>query len=252
MLTAHATISSVSWPVGWVVILYGVVGLGIVVWLLGRKLARPCCAVGGLVLGGLCAMVAVRVVYPNGVPVVWIAGGAITGCVVAVVMFRVWMAISGAVLLAMATPVVALILQGTCPPKSAQEHLSDLQAPTGVADVTALREDLAHWYDQQKTYLESWWSDRNGTERLMLGGWAGVSALAGLALGLLVPYQAAAFQSALVGAALMVLGSKRLLAIHFCEDVIPWLNQGPRPVLLLIGLITLLGLVLQARIKSGR
>lgn len=100
------------------------------------------------------------------------------------------------------------------------------------------------WYAELRERLRAWWSELSPAARRGLFVGAGIGALLGLTLGLALPYTAAALQSALAGSILVFLPLRELLARHAPE----WtglLPQSPRATLLWLGLITVLGVLLQ-------
>ncbi len=87
-------------------------GAGLLLWLLGRKLARPACAFSGLVLGGVGGVVlGEALVDQGGVMLALVIGAAIAGALLAALLFRVWMAISGALIFGFAASAAVLLWQ---------------------------------------------------------------------------------------------------------------------------------------------
>lgn len=91
------------------------VAVGVVLWLLGSRLAKPAAVVSGVVLGasvagGLAGLW-------SGMGTLTIAfitlGGAVLGGVLSGVLFRLWMGLSGAIVLAAVVPAGVLVWQGT-------------------------------------------------------------------------------------------------------------------------------------------
>ena len=270
--------------------------VGLAVWLLGRKLARPMCAVSGVVLGGLGGLMLGEMLQEQGAFVIpLVIGAGIGGGLLATLLFRVWMGLSGAVLLALVVPAAVLIWQGTPLDAAAtqpaedteqtddqaesqaekqreqarqQREAADADAPSGEdADsedtgptakdlipaearrqlsekIGEAREVARTWYDQQKDRLGAWWDGLGGSGRMVLYVAAAVGAFVGLTLGLTVPYTAAAVQSALVGAILLLLPAREL-AHHYAGPVADWLPHTPRQTLVALGLITGLGVLVQ-------
>jgi len=74
-------------------------GAGLLLWLLGRRLARPACAFSGLVLGGIGGVIlGESLVDQGGIMLAIIIGTAIAGALLAALLFRVWMAMTGALI----------------------------------------------------------------------------------------------------------------------------------------------------------
>ena len=104
-------------------------GAGVLLWLLGRKLARPACTFSGLVLGGIGGVVlGEALVDSGGIMLALVVGAAIAGALLAALLFRVWMAISGAVIFGLAAGGAVLLWQG--PP-------GDSLDASGAVDVQA-------------------------------------------------------------------------------------------------------------------
>lgn len=87
-------------------------GAGLLLWLLGRKLARPACAFSGLVLGGVGGVVIGEALMDQGaVMLALVIGTAIAGALLAALLFRVWMALSGALIFGFAASAAVLLWQ---------------------------------------------------------------------------------------------------------------------------------------------
>lgn len=326
-----------------VIVLLGVaLLLGLAVWLLGWRLARPACVVSGLVLGGLGGFTLGEMLGSGSITTIpLVVGAGIAGGLLAAMLFRVWMALSAAILLALVAPAAVVIWQGTpseapgetttaqterehpgssfAPsrsPESGQtrdpdapgstrrsepigegpswqeiaeavrerieEEIVDQTEPTSngqggsdneaqgadrgapgnstANDTTVGTEDASQpqinaalgearaaarsWYSRTRDQLAAWWGELDGAARRMVFTAAGVGALLGLVLGLVMPYTAAAVQSALVGSLLMLVGGRELV-----ERLAPGWAEAfpytPRAMLIWLGLITLLGVLLQ-------
>ena len=88
--------------------------LGLGLWLLGQKLARPACALSGLVLGGVAGLLVGEALSEQGGLVLpMVIGAAIAGALLAALLFRVWMAASGALIFGLVAASVVLLWQGT-------------------------------------------------------------------------------------------------------------------------------------------
>lgn len=117
------------------------VGLGL--WLLGRRLARPVCAFSGLVLGGLGGLALGEAMLDQGgmlLPIV--IGAAIAGALLAALLFRVWMALSGALIFGLAASCAVLLWQE--PPAPSDDAALANDAPSiesAAADTDSLGDD---------------------------------------------------------------------------------------------------------------
>ncbi len=121
--------------------------VGLFVWAMGRKVARPAIAVCGLAMGAVGAFaLAHRMLQPGDqLMFVWVGGGGIAGLLLAWLMFRPWMAISLAALFAMAAPALNVIWVGI-----SEATASDAAAKSGtvwgfgeVADSGAAKDSAA-------------------------------------------------------------------------------------------------------------
>jgi len=98
---------------------------GLVLWLIGRRLARPACAFSGLVLGGIGGlMVGEALSDQGGLVLPMVIGAAIAGALMAALLFRVWMAASGALIFALAASAAVLIWQGPTKSEVAEPVIS--------------------------------------------------------------------------------------------------------------------------------
>lgn len=234
---------------------------GLVLWLIGRKLARPTYVICGLVLGGIGGLVVGQALSDHGaLALPLVIGGGIGGALLAALLFRVWMGISGALLLAMLAPAASMAVRGISLPtlelpedaaEAIVEPLTRLATDDSQADPAATEGPLAQvgsalrsLYDPEAAKVRAWWTQLSSTGRFVLATMALIGGAIGLLLGLIMPYVAASFESALVGAILLFYPGRALLA-HYLGDDLPWLPTTPRATLVVLGLITLLGLVIQ-------
>lgn len=259
-------------PPGWE--LYVLIGVGVcalVMWMLGRKLARPACAVGGLVMGGLTGF---TLSHSLGVSATWlfvlVVGAAIAGCLVAWFMFRLWMGMSAAVILGLAVPAAVLVVQGVpeLPAAEAEVHAEDAGAPMQFdapdADaeqatieeqaraiiapmLTALGDEMQRQLEAVRAFWDGLGSKAQWT--LLTAAFAGASF--GLVAGLIAPYFAASVQTALVGGMLLLGVAIRLSHAHLPESA-RFLPAEVRGRLLLLGLITLAGVGIQWTLSAKR
>ncbi len=292
--------------------------LGLMLLLLGRKLVRAAGTVSGATLGGIAGLWIGWLIASGTVGnVALLVAGAILGGLLAALTFRLWVALAGAAVLALAAPAAGVIWHGT--PTSAttpataaaepdeadddralaQRPLDDPAtplAPRDAQDISAqwdqaielvrdwlqreqaqpdqvdpdeldeqtrselqrlgiegeqiqqLLEELArmvhHWYGVQMQRIGDWWAERSpGARRFILVA-ALVGAAVGLGFGLIAPTLAASFESALVGALLLFVAGRELL-VRYAPGAGALVPDSPRAVLLLVGLITAIGFLLQ-------
>lgn len=255
------------------VLLIGAVAGGLVLWLLGRKLARPGCAACGLVLGGLAGFILAQQTQSMQWLFALVMGGAIGGCLLAWFLFRLWMGISAAVILGLSVPAAVLVWQGVpVAPATQEARVADAEAANqplefeaNAADVpardgggvlstdvlAALDEAWRKAYDEQAAAVRRFWDGLGSGAQWTMITASAAGASFGLIAGLLAPYFAAAVQSSLVGGLLMLGGAIRLSATHLPEQA-GFLPTGLRGRLLLLGLITLAGLAIQWTLARQR
>ncbi len=231
-------------------LLLAATGVGLVLWLAGRRLARMCCAGCGLVLGGAVAWAACREVGAASQSLIWVALGSVAGFLFALLMFKVWMGVSCGVLLALTIPAVSLVWEGVDPPPT-QELFPQAAQQNDLQDPDALIAYLAGMYDRQREVLSSWGGDLDPGRLRTLVFAAAAGALIGLMAGLAFPYPVAAFESALVGAGLMMLGVLGIFASQM-PGASGWVADQPRVLIVVLGLITLMGVGIQWTISKPK
>ncbi len=264
--------------------LMGAIVVGVLLWLLGRCLARCGCVVSGLVLGGLGGWAVGHALADQGAFILsLVIGSAIAGALLAAMLFRIWMGLSGAALLAMCLPLALFLWQGTplpllvppdadpvagssdvvSPAPEATQLVSEVSAAIQDAvkqqlskqdlDTAAIatpvvpeavRSQIQAAYDYSSDEMRRWWDGWSTQTWLLILTIAAVAAGVGLVIGLLAPYMAASVQSALVGSVLILLPSLQLLQ-HHVPNHVEWLPESQRAIVLSIGLITLLGVLVQ-------
>ncbi len=261
-----------AWQIG----LGACVLAGVVLWLLGGRLARPGCALVGLVVGtGAAALLTYNELSPT-VTLLVIIGAGIAGCLVAYLLFRIWMGLSCAVILMLAASAVSVGVVSDEPPTVEQMKVNlkpaekadaeELPSPTieleagddkpkptetlapGAAEAQAAARNVlartkAVVTNEWSEYRE-WWSRQNASTQRTTAAVAGIAAAIGLLGGLIFPYFAASVQSALCGAALMTLAGLELIKLN-TEPTPAWLPHTAFQIALAISLITALGLALQ-------
>lgn len=278
------------------VLLAGACAIGLVLWSMGRQLARPGCGITGLVLGGLSAFAAADALGGRGLMVVWIMAGSIVGCALAWLLYRAWMGIGCSILLALIVAAVSLAWHGHADPAvvetvtptasgsrdadSGTDGRDNSAAPTREAGDDA-SEVLVDALLEKSENVGSWWKQLEESSRRLQyaishpaviearravqglrrakvprdcrdliesGGMVSMVALAGAIVGLLggllMPNIAAIFQSALVGALLMLAGAKGLLTIYGPQYA-GFIPEQSRSFLLTLGLIMAVGFIVQ-------
>ncbi len=171
-----------------------------------------------------------------------VVAGAVAGCLCSLLLYRLWMAISGGVLLGIVVPLVWVTWIGSPPPADQRLDLSQ-PAPHHVNAATGwqhIRDVVEH---QHRT-ISRWWSDLGPAKQRELAVIGSIAGLVGLVLGLVMPNLAASVQSAMVGSLLAMFSAGALWRMHW-PDHAAILPDSPRPLLVALGLITLSGVLVQ-------
>ncbi len=112
-------------------------GAGLLLLILGSKLARPMCTFSGLVLGGAGGLMIGEALADQGsVVMALVIGAAIAGALLSALLFRVWMAISGALIFGLTAAGVMLLLQAP-PEETALSSLTDSTQTVETSDDTS-------------------------------------------------------------------------------------------------------------------
>ena len=227
------------------ILLFGALLLGTVLWVMGRKMARPGCALTGLVLSGLGVLAVAPSLGGGELTLVWIIGGSVVGCVLAWLLYRVWMGISTGLLLALAVPAASVIWEGPAvePDQPVFNEVTE--------SMNVMSKSLEAIIERKAGLLHTWWEQLGPNARHVIVVGAAIGAGVGLAGGLLVPNAAAAFQSSLVGS-LLILAAAKGLVMSYSPQHVGYLPQQLRSSLLLIGLITVGGIIIQWTLWSPK
>jgi len=104
-------------PTGMTLVFIALLVLGLIVWLLGRVLAKPACVLSGLALGGAMGLAGSHFIDQSATAsFAFAVAGAIAGALLAAMLFRLWVAAVGALLLALIVPAGLVVWEGTPPP----------------------------------------------------------------------------------------------------------------------------------------
>ena len=128
----------------------------------------------------------------------------------------------------------------------------DLLGVAGTAlDWPQLRAELAGQWERQVERARGWWEALPGERRRLLLAGSGVGAVLGLVLGLAMPMLMASVQSALIGSVLICVAGRSLLLqqLPSAESMMPGSWRG---ALLTVGLITLLGVLVQWTLRRRK
>ncbi len=254
-------------------IMLGVVG--VVLLTSGRRIYRSAAVVCGLIIGVMVGAAVSQAVTPGESPLWWILGGAVGGCILAFLLVRLWMAGSTALMLAVLGPLVHLgwvhdsVPDVFQPEQAAQAQVeaaegqqadqADEAQPSNANDdrtamlVERLREAREQttffraWreeVEEKRDHVDEWWDQREDPARRTLLIIAAAGGVLGLLVGLALPHFAAALQSSLVGAMLVVVAYQRL-ALSVGDGTVLWTPQTGRGVLVLMAAVALAGVVIQ-------
>jgi len=236
--------------VGAVMALVGVL-VGLALWLLGGRFARPVCVLGGLIVGALGCATAVGYWSNATATLVSLLVGGTVGCLLAYLLFRIWMGVSCAVVLGAALAFSAVIwLSPSVIDGGGMDKLTmpDITIETLMAGET---QDFRQAFTAMIQELASWpqviWQKLKPVARSAMIGGGLVGGVFGLLMGLVSPRLAASIQSAFVGSILMAGGGLSLFRLRG-DPALAGLAERPGVLLLLVGLITLMGTALQCTV----
>lgn len=225
-------------------LLGALVCVGVLLCLFGRRVARPLFAASGLALGALIGHIAGEVLQVSP-PLVWIIGGALAGCALAWILFRVWMGITLAAVLLVLLPAIALAWENDLPPQPSPDDLNAVVSQPWPAHPASPQ---VQEFLQQ---MQDWWTALDPGQRKITVFAALAGVVSGLVFGLVAPRIAAAVISATLGALLIVLAGRQLLVAR-SGDLPLWVTQSHITLAVMVGLITLLGVTIQYTILRPR
>lgn len=229
---------------------------GLVLWALGCKFAKPVCAAIGTAAGAMAGGLVARSAGYGDMALLGSFVGSIAGVFVALLLFRVWMSLALAVVLAAAMAVGVLLWSqgmdaaspftapGTTVQRVVNNQINAFHEAPAATDGATLRYKAESLAKQARQDAQSWWDHLGAARRSAVMTWAVVGAIVGLGIGLMRPMLAASIQTALVASVLFL-----LLAPPLVRTLAPaqasWLPRGPQTAVLAIGLITIVGVLVQ-------
>ena len=272
---ADSALPTLTMTARWVVF-----GVGVALWLAGGKLLKAAVMLGGLMLGMIAGGVSVAFVDSPTIAIGFMIGLGLLGVIGAWLMFRAWVAFSAAIMFAVAAPAAVIIWQGVPvqelseDTQQAAEHVQQRYdaLSSELNDQTKIKiEELIQQGDQealtqanqlitnrgQETLnaaksavfrnledVKAWWNDSATSVQKNIGLAMLIGAGVGLLFGFIAPNYAASIQSAMVGAVLIVIPGRELLASYLpaATELVPTTARG---TLITLGLITVLGIMLQ-------
>jgi|GEM_PF-2290645 len=257
-----------------------IVGVGVLLWLAGGKLLKAACITGGLMLGMILGGLTLAFVDSPMLAVGFMVGLGLLGALGAWLMFRTWVAFAAAIAFAIASPAAVMVWQGVPPEELSQDTQqaaeqvemrfdslsSSLNDSTKQkvqeliqqgdrdalvqADTLLAEQGEEAWASAKSAVfrnledIKAWWAE-NGTDTQRTVGLAMlIGAGVGFLFGFIFPTYAAAMQSAMVGAVLIVIPGRELLATYLpgLSEFVPTTARG---TLVTLGLITIFGVVVQ-------
>lgn len=249
-------------PWWWFTALFAWLGVcGLFIWLFGRKLVRPSFAFGGLLVGATVAAAVGKTLWPGSEVMAWVMGGGLVGALAAFVMYRLWMAVTLAAMLAVVAPSGIAMWQGIAAPPVTQhiveawqqlleklkEQVRDKEDGSKVAflkmpDLSQSTSDAATKIRQS---IDEWWQQIPGGIRFTMVTVCVGGIVAGMIIGMLMPNVSATFATAIIGTLLMYPGIKLLTGRYLPESIAGIIPDTPRGTLILICTVTLIGAVFQ-------
>lgn len=221
--------------------------LGVVLWLLGRRLVKPSFAVVGLVLGAAFAAAFMRSQWPDMAVAPWAIFGGIIGAVAAWMFWRLLVAGTLGGTVAIVAPWAVLAWTGVMMPDlwapipASQERITASVEQTGMIDVPALVGEVQAAIGET---WGAWWESLEGSTRwTLLGGAVGAGSLA-LLIGLALPRLGASLATALLGVVLMLGGLTRLAGFA-PETAAAYLPDTPRELVIAVLAGAVIGAVIQ-------
>jgi hypothetical protein len=218
---------------------------GLTLVMLGRPLMRPMCALGGLLVGAAVPLL-VDFTSLGGTTLPWVAGGAVVGAVVAWFLFRLWMGLALGATLCGCLPIAVLTWNGPQeaatppPPELTLEALESLGEPDAAPAVSNwLREQAL----ESARDLRQRWDSAETREKFTAVLASFGSGVGGLVLGMLAPNWGSAMLCSLAGSGLLLVSLQHWLT-RSSWDAPQWLSR-PSGAFIAVGLITILGILLQ-------
>lgn len=219
-----------------------VLAIGFILLFFGARLSRFGFVLGAVAGAGLLAVTASRALgQPEWQGWLWSAAAAGLACLLASVLFRLWMGVTGLVFMAILVTGIVVIWQG--PPLPALHAPNTAQLAAAGAG-HAPKETLGHVWHQNLEAMNLWWNAKTETARQTLRVASAIGGILGLGLGLAVPLRAAALQCAVGGAGLCLIAAHTLAELH-APDKIGWLPGTPRALLLVLLILAAVGFAAQ-------
>lgn len=225
--------------------------IGLALWTSGSRLMRSGVTLVGLVVGAVVGLAIWGPVLAGPVLIAGIALSAVAGAVFGALLMRAALAFSLALVMGVCTPLSVHAVTGKALPAldetAAAMTLDDPQAAGVAAGFMQVEAGVRHVRES----AVAWWDGLDDAAHRTLLTLAAVGAIAGLAIGFMLPQTGAAIQSSLVGSLFLVHAGMGLAHIHTPGTFDP-LAWGARPVVLAVCLITIGGVFLQWMLRRKK
>lgn len=179
---------------------------------------------------------------------VWLAGAlaAGTACLLASLLFRLWMGFSTLFFMGLLVSAMVVIWQGPPLPPLRQPTAEQVALAANPSDQAPPEQVMREVWRDNETAMHQWWDEKPEQGRHVLHLAMGIGAILGLGLGLAVPMRAAALQTAAAGAGVGLVAVRILMEQHLPEAA-SHLPETPRAILLVFLAVTALGFAVQSR-----
>ena len=238
-------------PIAFQLGLVAMLGMGLVLLLMGQRMVRSACTFAGLVIGGLVAFIICQQTTSGSTMMLWTMGGAVIGAISTVFMYRIWMGVVLMLMLGLAVPSAVLVWQGevgaiTCDEFTAAMSQNDVSVESSMDGnvIEKINNAIRHIYESQRQFITNWYQGLGKAGRMMVSTCGFIGGLAGLVFGLASPKRAACVVAAFTGSIMVAIAGNGLIA-GTSSKYAQWLNNSPRTFIVLIGLITILGVIWQ-------
>ncbi len=223
------------------------IGLGLAMWLTGRQIARIVCAAVGLTLGAIAAMRwSGSLGSFTGAPLwVWMMVAAVTGWALGWVLFRVCVAVIGAVMLAVVVPITLLTFEQQTLPYFHPQMAIDTAGDDGGEPLGYFESRFAYRLADKTQEFYTWYGQLPTQRLVTLNMIAAITALCGLMVGLIKPFILASLVSSLMGVVLVWSAVQYALGAVWPHAPGWVVALDPKLAVLQIGLGTVAGVVMQ-------
>lgn len=240
--------------------------LGIILWLMGKRLARPACTgvwilVGMLAAAGVCHLTGDRGLLP-----LWLVIGGVIGGVLGWVVYRLCLAMALCVILGLTAPAVAHFIQGSgqrpdladdtqalveSVRDEARQTRDELKEDQNALTASGVLEKISRIAKGPWDKLQAYWQELPESSRTTIISAAGIGAIIGLVLGLIFPSLGAATGSSLLGSLFMAGGCIAFFA-QYNPSLLEALDDRMAACLVTLGLITAMGVGIQWTLQRRR